>query len=216
MDDKEIGSKKDFDLEIVYRGFKNCMGEDGTIHLSEYLEAFTELCRFFKLAGRIFGFIARDLDGKISIIRRHMSSKENGDKYSTAQSMLEYEISCKITHRKGRFPSGTRTLLRLQHALEFIINFMKELVQSDDDASVRHIASNVYSRTLSKHHPLIVRKMAAVVMYLLPSRRRLIEVMCKHEPDQVLALTEQVLQVAYPAYDNIQELYKDHDLLYIP
>ena len=145
-----------------------------------------------------------------------MSTDGEGDKYVTVQSMLCYEIECETTHKKGSFPSGTRTLLRLQRALEFIITFMKQLAQGNDDASVRRIASSVYGRTLSKHHPLIVRKMAAVVMYLLPNRRRLIEVMCKHEPDEVLVLTERVLQVAYPAYDKIQELYSTNDLLNIP
>jgi len=46
MDDREVKSKKDFDLEVVYHGFKNCMTEDGTVKLREYLDAFSELCRY--------------------------------------------------------------------------------------------------------------------------------------------------------------------------
>ena len=171
--------------------------------------------RLFKLAGKVFIFTARDLDRKIAIIRSHMAA-ENGDKYNTVQSMLAYEIRCKMTHKKGRLPSGTRTLLRLQQALEFTIGFLQELADSDDQTRVRPLACAVYRRTLHKYQSKPVRKIAAAMMYLLPKRRRLVEVMCKHDPDEAIALMGQVVQVAAPAYERIYELYRSNDLLDIP
>lgn len=215
MEDDEVRSKKDFDLEIVHRGFKDCLTDDGTIHLAPYLDAFTELSRLFKLAGKVFLFTARDLDRKLAIIRTHMAA-ENGDKYDTVQSMLAYEIRCQMTHRRGRLPSGTRTLLRLQQALEFTVGFLKELADSDDQTRVRPLACAVYRRTLYKHQSKPVRKIAAAMMYLLPKRRRLVEVMCKHDPDEAIRLIGQVVQVAAPAYERIYELYRSNDLLDIP
>ncbi|KAK2150326.1 hypothetical protein LSH36_412g02060 [Paralvinella palmiformis] len=209
-DDKH---KKDFDLEVVRRGFADCLTEDGTVKLREYLDAFTELSRLFKLAGKIFRIIAKDLDHRIATIRRYMSSEVDGDRYVTVQSMLEYEIGHNIAHKNGRCQSGTRTLLRLQMALEFTIDFLKELSQCHDQTNVRRIASTVYKRTLAKHQSTSTRRLAAGVVIFLPKRRRLIESLCKQEPDQVLVLIGQVVQVATPVYEKVDELYRSKDLL---
>jgi hypothetical protein len=47
--------------------------------------------------------------------------------------MIKYEVEYGLTTFKGRVPSGSRTLLRLQRALEFILRFIDEMGRSDDN-----------------------------------------------------------------------------------
>ncbi|XP_013393975.1 ceramide-1-phosphate transfer protein [Lingula anatina] len=208
--------KKDFDLEVVLEALKSCKQDDDTISLKSYLTAYHELCRFFKLIGRIFAFVAHDLQDKIEILEHHMSL--NPEPYSSVQTMIQYEVENNITKVKvrGQRPSGSRTLLRLHRALEFIIKFMKRLAESDEDEKTSHIASEVYRETLANYHPWLVQKMAVFVMYTLPSHKDLIEMMCKHEYKEVLRLLSEVTEEAEPIYDVVQEIFKENDLLQLP
>lgn len=172
--------------------------------------------RFFKLTGRIFGFVAKDLEWKISVIQKKLTSNESGFHYTTVKKMVQYEHNTSLTFNKGHRSSGTRTLLRLHWALEFILEFMLELSKSSDHDKTSHIASEVYNRTLSKHHPWITRKMAAIAMYLLPSRKDLISAMCKQDYRTVLELLEKVVQAGNEVYARVENVLKENELLNIP
>ena len=87
-------------------------------------------------------------------------ASHNTDKYETVRSMLTFELNNGTADSGRRNASGCRTLLRLQRALEFILQFMGEIAQSDHDAKISTIASKVYHDTLAKHHPWLTRKMA--------------------------------------------------------
>ena len=63
--------------------------------------------------------------------------------YVTLQSMMQYEVDKGIARVKGHSPSGTRQFLRLHHALEFILEFMRRLRHSEECAKTAHIASEV-------------------------------------------------------------------------
>lgn len=162
--------------------------------------------------GRMFAFVSNDLEEKIKILECHRQS-EKGYHYETIQSMINYEMENDITSVKGQLPSGSRTLLRLHRALEFILMFMERLGRSSDCDKTSHIAADVYKVTLGKYHPWLVQKMASVVMYLLPSRQHLIETMCKQSYDQVLGLIDEAQEVGKPVYDITQNLYETHKIL---
>lgn len=127
--------------------------------------------------------------------------------------MLKYEVEYGLTTFRGRVPSGSRTLLRLQRALEFILRFIDEMSSCDDGASSSEIANNVYQKTLANHHPWLVQKMARLVTLMLPSRKDLIETMCKQDYNDVLILMHEVTQTGNPIYDITQRLYKKYSLL---
>lgn len=211
----EKGKKHDFDLEVVLHSFRNCFQDENTLVLLEYLNAFHELCRFFKLTGPLFSFVARDIESKICAIEYRLK-KDNGNNYFSIQSMIQYEISKGKTHHKGLHPSGSRTLLRLHHALEFILAFMDKITNSEVDAKASQIAWEVYGDTLSKHHPWITQKLAYVAVHALPSKQHLIEIMCKHDYSQVEGLLSQVVLVGKKVYDHIEDLMKMKNLFHIP
>ena len=162
--------------------------------------------------GRLFGFVAADLESKITILEAYRTS-DLKDKYETVQSMVTYEVSGGIADSGRRNPSGCRTLLRLQRALEFILQFMREISQSDNDAKVSTLASRVYHDTLGKHHPWLVRKMAGVVMCILPSKKDLIQMMCKQDLDNVIVMLDEVLDAGTPVYKTVYALYEENEIL---
>ncbi|XP_061197722.1 ceramide-1-phosphate transfer protein-like [Saccostrea echinata] len=207
--------RHDFDLEVVHQGFLRCRQNNDQLILRDYLEAYHELNRFFRLSGRLFGFVAKDLEEKIHVLESHMNSP-NGQHYNTIQSMIEFEVTNKITKVKHKLPSGSRSLLRLHRGLEFILEFMKRLGQSSDDDRSSLIAAETYKDTLSKYHPWIVQKMAGVAMYMLPSRRQLFETMCKHDYTHASELLESVVNVGEPVYDRTQNIFSEHELLDLP
>ena len=102
----------------------------------------------------MFGFVAKDIESKISILRNHQSSSK-GDHYMTIQDMIHYEVRLDRTRAPQQHlpANGSRTLLRLHRALEFILEFMRGIITSSDNTSSAHIASNTYNHTLAQYHP---------------------------------------------------------------
>ena len=63
------------------------------------------------------------------------------------------------------------------------------------------IAAEVYRNTMAKHDMWIVQKLAEVAMYTLPSRKSLIDTMCKQDYEQSLVLVQKVIDAGKPVYD---------------
>ncbi len=139
----------------------------------------------------------------------------SGEHYGTLLSMVKYETENRIHNRKGHRAAGCVMLLILHRALGFIIEFLRRLVQCDDTTSVAHVASEVYRQTLAPHHIWIARKMAALAMLTLPNRRRLLHNTCKHEPEEVLGLLDEVVRASQPVYDRVQSVLGKYDLLHL-
>lgn len=164
----------------------------------------------------MFGFVAADLEHKIAVIEKKQSKGSQHQFYGTAQSMVQYEVNSALALNRGSNPSGSRTLLRLHWALEFILEFMSRISKCSDHDKTSKIASEVYEQTLSKHHPWFTRKMAAIVVYLLPSRKDLISVMCKHDYETVLDMLDKVVLAGREVYHLTENIYKASNLLNIP
>jgi hypothetical protein len=158
--------------------------------------------------------VASDLEDKIRILSSWRQS-DRGSHYQSIQSMIEHEVGLKF-HLDGRMKSGSRTLLRLHRALEFIIEFIDRLGTSTDEDNTSTIASEVYYKTLARYHPWLVQKMADLAMYMLPSRRQLIQVMCKHDYNHVIQMLSDVTAAGRPVYDITQRLYTQYDLHSLP
>lgn len=207
--------KRDFDLEVVHHFFKNCLQPDKTLLVKEYLAAYHELCRFFKLTGPLFSFVARDLDSKIRAVEYHLNSDQRSS-YLTVQSMVAFEVRNGTTHTKGPHPSGCRMFLRLHFALEFILSFMRRIMVEDENEKMSKLAWEVYTKTLYKHHPWLTRKLSALAVYALPSKKHLIDVMCKHNYHMVMNLLSQVVEAGQPVYDVVEGVFSSNNLSNIP
>ena len=67
-----------------------------------------------------------------TLYRRNPRASETRDNYATIDGMLKYEVERELADSGhspagGKLPSGSRTLLRLHRALEFVILFLGNL-----------------------------------------------------------------------------------------
>ncbi|XP_022344524.2 ceramide-1-phosphate transfer protein-like [Crassostrea virginica] len=203
MAEFEENTGKDFDLEIVERNFRECLTENQEVHVRFYLEAYKELARFFRLCGTVFHFVAKDFEGRIDVITNLM--QKDAQSYCTVKSMIIHEISA------SKRP-GVCALLRLHRASELILQFMDRLAKSSDGERTSDIAAEVYRNTMAKHDMWIVQKLAGVAMYTLPSRKALIDTMCKQDYEQSLVLVQKVIDAGKPVYDVIDSEYTSYGL----
>ena len=167
------------------------------------------LCfRFFKLTGPVFTFVARDLSKKISVVHGHLRSNQ-GASYQSLQSMIEYELNNGTATAKG---SGTRTMLRLHWALEFIIEFMDKLRFVTGDTKTSKLVYDIYHKTLYNHHPWWTQKLAYLAVHTLPSIKVLIDIMCKQVYEEVKVLLSDIVEVGRPILNYTTALYAKHKL----
>jgi len=170
--------------------------------------------------GTIFSFVTSDVHSKIGILQDHLSS-EAGEHYETVEKMVQYEVGSGIIARpekSGEQPSGSRTLLRLHRALEFLILLFRELAQSADGAeSFSALVGRAYGATLANHHSWVVRSAVYVALYAVPSRSTLVHRLDPEGSEERLIdqLNAAVLAMQ-PVYDHVQSLYADSDLLQLP
>ena len=62
-----------------------------------------------------------------------------------------------IKTKKKDDPSGSRTLLRLHRALEYIAEFLGHLEALEDETYLGQVSKDAYEKTLMKYHPWIVQ-----------------------------------------------------------
>ena len=133
--------------------------------------------------------------------------------------MVNYEVTNNLTKARvnnGKTPSGSRTLLRLHRALEFILSFMREIHTLKQNDGMHRIASDAYNSTLSKYHSWLIRKGVGLALYTLPTAGQLVERMGAESTDDLLRTINQVIESGQPVYDTVQKVYEEHDLLNLP
>ena len=101
--------------------------------------------------------MASDVDAKLAIIRGHRSG-EHMEKYESVQSMLTHEVETNMIKPKAKdSTTGTRNLLRLHRALEYITEFLGKLEDLEDETFLSQVSKDAYETTLMKYHPWIVQ-----------------------------------------------------------
>jgi len=211
---------EDFSLEKLKNHFETCLGEDGSINIDKYLLGYDELYKFLNLLGTVFGWVATDVYNKMETVRGHRKGDQS-TKYETIQTMLAHEIETNMIKPKARdSTTGTRNLLRLHRALEYINAFLKGVPELDANDKCCQMSQEAYKKTLMKWHPWVVQKAASMAMNLLPTKNGLIEKLCNPDDDEAIKEATKTLLEAVQAmtkvYELTQELYKEKDLLNLP
>lgn len=176
--------------------------------------------KFLNLLGTVFGWVASDVYAKLLIIRGHKNGA-NGAKYETVQSMIDYEIENKMIKPKAKDePTGTRNLLRLHRALEYINAFLEAIPALAMEDKCCPVSQEAYKKTLIKFHPWVVQKAALLAMHMLPTKEGLIQKICDHNDENAIQKAKEDLEGAVAAmkkvYDVTQEAYSQKDLLALP
>lgn len=170
--------------------------------------------------GTLFSFVTKDVLSKINILQAYLQDDMDGLNYKSVQSMIDFEKrSDRLTDLKR--PSGSRTLLRLHRALEFISQFLHEVTKISDDSSTVNAARTAYSQTLAKYHPWLIRKSVNIATFALPYRKNLIEqvyggIYPTGGPKEVNENISYLAHITDQVFNATQKLYEEHDLLELP
>ena len=210
----------DFSLDNLKSHFETCLAEDGSIFIDKYLLGYDELYKFLNLLGTVFGWVATELYNKMETVRGHRKS-DQAAKYETIQTMLEYEIKEKIIKPKAKdFTTGSRNLLRLHWALEYISSFLQAVPDLDANDKCCQTSKEAYKKTLMKNHPWVIQKATLMAMNTLPTKVVLIQKFCQSEDKEAIEKTTAALQESAKAmnkvYEATQVLYKEKNLLNLP
>jgi len=169
--------------------------------------------------GPIFSFIVTEVNSKLDILEHHLAS-EAGEHYRTVEEMIQYEVANGIITRSpepGEQPSGSRTLLRLHRALQFITLFCCELAQADGTETFSAIAERAYSATLATHHEWVLSSLVSASLNALSTLSSFFRrVSPEGSDEQVVDQLNTAVLAMQPVYDRIQTLYSDNGLLQLP
>merc|ERR1712226_1724500 len=209
----------DFSLELLTQHFKDSTATPG-LCLASYVKGYREVYKFLNLLGTVFGWVGSDVWAKIVQLEKYLAGDEK-ERYQNIKSMIDYEVEHDLIKTKKKDdPSGSRTLLRLHRALEYIIAFLHKLddIQDADLCSV--ISVEAYEATLMKYHPWVVQKAAKLAMKLLPTKGGLtLKVHPEGSEEGIKKTLEnfpKAVSAMRAAYDALHVHYEEKNLLEIP
>ena len=85
------------------------------------LAAYLEPSRYIYILAKAFKLI-------FQILRDHRKNPEVGKHFETIESMTSYEVETDLVKTKAKeYSTGSRNLLRLHRALEYIIGFLDSI-----------------------------------------------------------------------------------------
>ncbi|KAH7728360.1 Glycolipid transfer protein domain containing protein [Aphelenchoides avenae] len=181
---------------------------------AEYVGAYEQLSRLFSFFGVMFSFVETDVTEKREILKAlHGNDSEN---YATVGRMVAYECCEKDAPPKNQ---GSRTLLRLHRALQFVIFFVEDLRNASESQGITEIFRSCYDRTLAEHHGWFIRKGVQLASHTIPSRPKLMEEIFDtddHPKEEVDRTADQFVKAATTVYNRVQKIYRERDLLDLP
>ena len=219
--EEEMGPPESFKMENLHKYFANCLQEDGTLVLDDYIRGYDEIYKFLCLLGTVFGWVASDVHQKNLVLRSHRKG-ESAESYRTVQGMVDHEVETKLVQVNARHKdctSGARNLLRLHRALAYINAFLECLPGMPEEEKCCPHSQNAYKKTLAKHHPWVVQKAALLAMNMLPTKEGLIQKICGESEEayqEAARILPDAVKAMQAVYDKTQELYEQHQLTDIP
>lgn len=185
-----------------------------------FFKGYDELYKFLNLLGTVFGWVATDVYAKMEVLRNHRKG-DNGSKYESLRGMMDFEIDNNmIKHKAKDSTTGTRNLLRLHRALEYIVAFLEGVPGLESNDKCCPLSQEAYKGTLMKFHPWVVQKAALMAMHMLPTKEGLIQKIVDQEDQEAVDKAAETLKEAVTAmqkvYELTQDLYQEKDLLNLP
>merc|ERR1712018_295002 len=179
--------------------------------LASYVKGYREVYKFLNLLGTVFGWVGSDVWAKMVQLEKYLTGDKK-EHYQTVKSMIAYEVENNLIKTKKKDdPSGSRTLLRLHRALEYITEFLGRLEPLEDEAYLSTVSREAYEKTLMKYHPWIVQKAAKLAMGMLPTKDGLIQ---KVVPDKNETKLEQARKAFPPAVEEMRNAYDKTQVFY--
>lgn len=139
---------------------------DNKIETASFLEASESLVKLFDLLGSTaFKLVVDDMTGNIQKVRKKLL--EDPTNAGTLQDLILSEAGTKDK-------KATQGLLWLCRGLEFTAAAMREAVDDPSKELTKAFTSG-YSKTLSKHHGMLIRPVFKLAMNACPYRKDFFE-----------------------------------------
>ncbi|XP_075558338.1 pleckstrin homology domain-containing family A member 8-like [Dermacentor variabilis] len=138
---------------------------ESNIETAEFLACCRSVLPVFNvLGGRVFGPIKADIQGNIDKLDEKYSTDK--DSFARLMAMLQKEVDEGRNATSGR---AIEALLWLKRALEFILSFLSEIHSGNDNLS--DCATKAYYGTLRRYHNVLVQKIFAFAILVMPSMK---------------------------------------------
>ncbi|XP_042235499.1 ceramide-1-phosphate transfer protein-like isoform X2 [Homarus americanus] len=217
MEEQTEGDNNEMVMRVTFitKGFR--LKEDGLVDLQDYVNSYIEMNKFFKVLGPFFQFIARDVGVKLAILQKYLDGS-NRHHYSTVQSMIKYEKEKNLLTSSDR-SSGARTLLRVHRALDFVKDFIVEILNSSDSETFGKKVSSVYTKTLAKFHGPILANTLPKILLLMPSHQVILDRLSRGNTATETQLRAELLELVTAVnvvYNKTQQIYEENEIFDLP
>ncbi|XP_055342296.1 ceramide-1-phosphate transfer protein-like [Paramacrobiotus metropolitanus] len=209
------------DIVRIADSFDAALEKDAGIELTSYIDAFSELARFFDLMGALFATMASDIREQVKILERYLQSPEAAH-YATVASLVAHEAAEPERRlepkRKEKEPaqSASRTVLHLNRTLEFFMGFLAKVETAGDAEKLPALCTPVYKATLGTHHSWLLSKAAGLAIGTLPTKVQLCEKVSKYDYPHTQQATARVVKSMEKVFRATDALFTQHDLHKLP
>ncbi|CAD6184707.1 unnamed protein product [Caenorhabditis auriculariae] len=196
-----------FCIATVAKELQFCRLDGGDVDLKHFAGVYEELSKFIGMLGRIFEFVQKDVNEKIRNINSFY--EKNPKDYCSIAKMI-------VTEKGGKNmgKSCCASVLLLNRALEFVMDFLDSATEAADSDSMPQICRTSYDKTLAKHHPWIVRKAVGIAVHTLPSKERLTTCIKGRlaEENELKEFVRRVVADGSDVYSRIDAMYTKNEL----
>uniref|UniRef100_A0A0R3RVI1 GLTP domain-containing protein n=1 Tax=Elaeophora elaphi TaxID=1147741 RepID=A0A0R3RVI1_9BILA len=154
--------------------------EDGKVPTEQFLRACQGIADFVGFLGTAYIPIKNDISGNVAKIRTKYESGK--DKYKYIEDLIEDDL----VKNGGKMGTATEGLLWLKRGLEFMLEFLSEMVRvyrSSTDKkktdSLTNSINNAYNNTLKRHHGFISKQLFKVVILAAPTRSTILKALAE-------------------------------------
>uniref|UniRef100_A0A7E4UPN8 GLTP domain-containing protein n=1 Tax=Panagrellus redivivus TaxID=6233 RepID=A0A7E4UPN8_PANRE len=187
---------------------------DGKVPTERFLQASKTIADFVAHFGVAFKPVQTDILGNVEKVRRKYLQDPEAMKY--IQDLVDIDLN----DHDGKFGYATEGLLWLKRGLEFMLNFLRLLVEGyrENKAKTENMTpalKQAYTNSLKRHHNFIAKQLFNVVVHAAPYRRVLLKAAAyEHEgmEDTVISEIESHLDNFAQNVNAIVEYYYEKNL----
>lgn len=145
-----------------------------SLSVDEFITYLSHMSAIVSALGDL-GFVAAEIADKVGVVtcrtnELRATSDCNGTNVSL-QQLVSWELARGVVlPAVPNYVSAARSLLRLMWLLDFVVALLHRLAQNDAD-TLSTCARDAYDAVLAPRHPVFLRHIIQVALYMLPSRR---------------------------------------------
>ncbi|VDN91538.1 unnamed protein product [Brugia pahangi] len=154
--------------------------ENGKVPTEQFLRACQGIADFVGFLGTAFIPIKNDISGNVAKVRTKYESGIDKCKY------IEDLIEDDLAKNSGKMGSATEGLLWLKRGLEFMLEFLSEMVQvyrsSTDKTKTDNLTDSInkaYNNTLKRHHGFISKQLFKIIILAAPTRSTVLKALAE-------------------------------------